>query len=954
MGRCWATWLHRALETYAVPPELVGTTNLRGEPVPERIYPVFRDEEEFSAEAALAPAICDALQRSKTLIVLCSPRAVQSPYVAAEVRHFKSLGRADRIVPALLDGEPGDSQREAFPDPLRETDTDTPVEPLAADFRLPDATEGFTDASFYDRHLRSQPQISSAERNRLVAAYREKSHLAFLKLVAAVLAVPLATLTRRDQAYQLALARKRARIFRAVAAALSVLFAIAVVTGLYANRKRVEAVKARNSANDLVGFMLTDLHDQLSQTGRLDVLSSAVEKVDTHLAENPAPPDLVADLRLQQARILFGQGRLEEAVSRARNALGELPADATSKAHLARLHAFLGDVLAWGQDQNEAARRECETALGLFDPSATDIAAVEALVRTEIALGDIWRDDHDIENSLDAYERACALAAKHTPTLDAVHVLALQRHAEVCHWNNKSSDAASSVDQAIAIAQKHLGQASNSHPWLVALAETLLIRSVMERYSGHLAESLASLREAERCAEQAATPGQLHRQFLLAGIRGQIAAHPSPTLTLPQRSALFDEALETQRALVREAPDNRGWAAKLASTLRDHAGSQLSLGDLFKDASFQQRAMGDLQEAETLQRPITLPGVLRERVETLLSLASISPPEEKHEHLATARSLLDKLPPNDVETLLLNSQLILLSADDEVSLQKAHGLIVQAWEKAEGIRKTNMTDHLAASHERLAALAVANQDAEVYQEAAAKALSLRRQMLVAGADQPDQREKLALALNNHARSLRDLGLTDQARSNYEEAASLFQILTKEHPIHAPPFRELSLAQYQLGKIAAGAQEIDKALALYHDAFVTFQSFIQNASLSQPPPLVPMGAANLSTLAAIVGKEAEIAAATGRYDLVAAGWGRLFEVTDAINTSRLSSEEAAEVAKIRDHALVNAFQAFAELKHWPREQDPTLRTILGELAKSRSEVASSPQFIALQKRLARAE
>lgn len=53
-GRCWASWLHRALETYRVPPELVGTTNLRGGPIPERIYPVFRDEEEFLAEAALA------------------------------------------------------------------------------------------------------------------------------------------------------------------------------------------------------------------------------------------------------------------------------------------------------------------------------------------------------------------------------------------------------------------------------------------------------------------------------------------------------------------------------------------------------------------------------------------------------------------------------------------------------------------------------------------------------------------------------------------------------------------------------------------------------------------------------------------------------------------------------------------------------------------------------------
>lgn len=32
-GRQWATWLHHTLETYEVPPDLVGRTNLRGEPV---------------------------------------------------------------------------------------------------------------------------------------------------------------------------------------------------------------------------------------------------------------------------------------------------------------------------------------------------------------------------------------------------------------------------------------------------------------------------------------------------------------------------------------------------------------------------------------------------------------------------------------------------------------------------------------------------------------------------------------------------------------------------------------------------------------------------------------------------------------------------------------------------------------------------------------------------------
>src|SRR5437763_4195251 len=78
-GRRWAEWLHRALERYVVPPDLVGTPNLRGEPVPASLYPIFRDEDELPANADLATGIRAALEVSDHLIVLCSPRSAVSP-----------------------------------------------------------------------------------------------------------------------------------------------------------------------------------------------------------------------------------------------------------------------------------------------------------------------------------------------------------------------------------------------------------------------------------------------------------------------------------------------------------------------------------------------------------------------------------------------------------------------------------------------------------------------------------------------------------------------------------------------------------------------------------------------------------------------------------------------------------------------------------------------------------
>ena len=130
-GRQWATWLHQAIETYQVPDQLVGKTNSRGEEIPSRIFPVFRDEEALPADADLESSIKIALDNSALLIVLCSPRANASKYVADEIDYFKKLGRSDRIIAAMIDGEPNASwdtskhnesigiESECFPEPLR-------------------------------------------------------------------------------------------------------------------------------------------------------------------------------------------------------------------------------------------------------------------------------------------------------------------------------------------------------------------------------------------------------------------------------------------------------------------------------------------------------------------------------------------------------------------------------------------------------------------------------------------------------------------------------------------------------------------------------------------------------------------------------------------------------------------------------------------------------------------
>ncbi|MDB6171596.1 MAG: repeat-containing protein [Chthoniobacteraceae bacterium] len=116
--------LHRTLETYSIPRSLVGRPG-RDEPVPKRLFPIFRDRDELPLSSNLGNAIEAALRRSRYLIVLCTPDAAKSKWVNEEIRYFKSLGREDRILAVIVRGEPNSSDHaetatlECFPLALR-------------------------------------------------------------------------------------------------------------------------------------------------------------------------------------------------------------------------------------------------------------------------------------------------------------------------------------------------------------------------------------------------------------------------------------------------------------------------------------------------------------------------------------------------------------------------------------------------------------------------------------------------------------------------------------------------------------------------------------------------------------------------------------------------------------------------------------------------------------------
>lgn len=111
----WAKWLQHKLEHYHLP------TNVRKEnpALPQSIRPVFKDTSELAA-GVLADEINEALDNSKYLIVICSPRAAQSKWVGKEVQAFIDMGRSDKIIPFIIGGKPfsENPEEECFPSAL--------------------------------------------------------------------------------------------------------------------------------------------------------------------------------------------------------------------------------------------------------------------------------------------------------------------------------------------------------------------------------------------------------------------------------------------------------------------------------------------------------------------------------------------------------------------------------------------------------------------------------------------------------------------------------------------------------------------------------------------------------------------------------------------------------------------------------------------------------------------
>jgi tetratricopeptide (TPR) repeat protein len=340
----WATWLHKSLESYRTPKQLVGTVTPRGL-VPKRLTPIFRDREELASATDLGSLLNEALRQSACQIVICSPSSARSKWVNEEILAFKRLGREDRIFCLIVGGEPyasydpAHADEECFPPALRyklgpdgELST-TRTEPIAADARP--GKDGRNNAK--------------------------------LKLIAGLLAVGFDALRQREQH------RRQRQLFAIASGAIagmvltSGLATVALIARATAQRQTVIAKREAETARQTTAFLvdLFKISDPSEARGNSltarEVLDKGAARIDRELEKQPAIQATLMDTlgTVYMGLGLYDQSRplLDRAVATRRRLPGVDPLELSdSLSHQGELMALQAEFEAGEKAYREAIR----------------------------------------------------------------------------------------------------------------------------------------------------------------------------------------------------------------------------------------------------------------------------------------------------------------------------------------------------------------------------------------------------------------------------------------------------------------------------------------------------------------------------------------------------------------------------------------------------------------------
>ena len=301
--------VEKAIERYRVPREL------REKAGGKRLGQVFRDEDELPASANLSDVIAQALERSRFLIVICTPDLPKSKWCEEEIRSFMAANGAERVLAVLADGTP---EKSFSPYMLHDLDEDGRVlrdrEPLAANL-----TE------------------SGGRPGRRV--FRKE----VMRIIAAIIGCPFDTLWQRE---------RRTRLTRAAAALGAAAAALTVFLGLILSKNA--QITERNREITLQNEEITEQYRQIEeQNGRITEQYLQIEEQNgqiTRQNEQILQQNRSLQRQMSAALVDAGRAKLEDYRDREalEDALNALPEDLDPELYDHRAETLLNDALHAG------------------------------------------------------------------------------------------------------------------------------------------------------------------------------------------------------------------------------------------------------------------------------------------------------------------------------------------------------------------------------------------------------------------------------------------------------------------------------------------------------------------------------------------------------------------------------------------------------------------------------
>lgn len=279
-----------------------------------RLAPIFRDRDELPTSADLGSHLSAALEASETLLVFCSPTSAASRWVNEEAATFIRLGREDRIVAVMIDGDAQDGEQSAQPDVGW----------------LPPAL-----AALAGRNQHAAGGVRVDLRAGLVKRVIER-----LRLVAAIAGVDADELEREHLRRGIRRALVGGVAALALTAGLAGLAAWAVRTAAEARMETTRAAEARDES------LVAAKAARRAEAAALAEERAANETTDFFVSMFAAPnaPPLAAnvvfaDLLENACRRLLADGETGEVIEDARSRIALLAGFSKALAHLGRVRA---------------------------------------------------------------------------------------------------------------------------------------------------------------------------------------------------------------------------------------------------------------------------------------------------------------------------------------------------------------------------------------------------------------------------------------------------------------------------------------------------------------------------------------------------------------------------------------------------------------------------------------